>query len=153
MEDDSRPGNDPQEERESSATPSALSGLTVIDLSESIGGQYCARLLADFGADVTLVEPLGGSRIRALPPFSARDAPGESLLFFHLNMGKRSVAIDHETAEGRAALRGLLRSADVAILPAGLGVDFSTDLDPACIAAIVSPFGSDGPLAHWKGPE
>ncbi len=39
----------------------ALQDIRVLDLSESIAGQYCCRLLADYGAAVTLVEPPAGS--------------------------------------------------------------------------------------------
>ena len=39
----------------------ALRGLRVLDLSDSIAGQFCCRMMADFGARVTLVEPPAGS--------------------------------------------------------------------------------------------
>ena len=42
---------------------SALGQLRVLDLSEIVSGQYCSRLLADFGADVVLVEPPEGTRL------------------------------------------------------------------------------------------
>ena len=38
----------------------ALSGLRILDLSESIAGQYGCRMLADFGAEVILIEPPAG---------------------------------------------------------------------------------------------
>ena len=47
----------------------ALEGFRVLDLSESVAGQFCCRMLADFGAEVTLVEPPQGSSLRAMPPF------------------------------------------------------------------------------------
>ncbi|MGK9170728.1 CoA transferase [Inquilinus limosus] len=131
---------------------SALTGLSVVDLSESVGGQYCARLLADFGAEVVLVEPPDGSVLRRMPPFSEAGDRG-SLLFFHLNTGKRSVSLDLGSAGGRDALDGLLRMADVAILPPGSKPQRVLALNPHCIAAVVSPFGADGPLSAWKGPE
>ena len=47
----------------------ALGGLRVIDLSETIAGAYCTRLLADHGAEVIKVEPPDtGDRLRALGP-------------------------------------------------------------------------------------
>ncbi|MGK9230448.1 CoA transferase [Inquilinus limosus] len=131
---------------------SALTGLNVVDLSETIGGQYCARLLADFGAEVVLVEPSDGSVLRRMPPFSIKAGRG-SLLFFHLNAGKRSVSLDLGSAGGRDALDGVLRMADVAILPPGSEPQRVLGLNPRCVAAVVSPFGADGPLSAWKGPE
>lgn len=131
---------------------SALAGLKVVDLSETVGGQYCARLLADFGAEVVLVEPPEGSALRRLPPFSEAGDRG-SLLFFHLNTGKRRVSLDQGDAEGREVLDRLLRGADVAILPSGSQPREMLRRNPRCVAAVVSPFGADGPLAAWKGPE
>ena len=45
---------------------SALAGLRVLDLSDSISGGWCTRLMADFGANVIVVEPSEGLAIRAL---------------------------------------------------------------------------------------
>lgn len=131
----------------------ALAGIRVVDLSESIGGQYCGRLLADYGAEVMLVEPEGGSVIRRMPPFSTRPETPGSLLFFHLNTGKRSVSADVATEAGRRVLRRLLRSSDVVLLPADLEQVLAEDMPSRCITVTVSPFGSDGPLKDWKGPE
>ena len=46
-----------------------LGPLKVLDLSDSVAGQYCGRLLADHGADVTLVEPPAGCVTRRHGPF------------------------------------------------------------------------------------
>ncbi|WGF88567.1 CaiB/BaiF CoA transferase family protein [Marinivivus vitaminiproducens] len=126
----------------------ALAGITAIDLSESIGGQYCGRLLADYGADVILIEPEGGSVTRAMPPLSARTDRQESLLFAHLNAGKRTA-----TLRSPALLEDWLRAADVAVLPPGLDPQTIAAINPRCVTATVSPFGQDGPWSHWEGPE
>ena len=48
----------------------ALDGVNVLDLSESIGGAYCTKLLADLGASVILVErPGSGHPLRRAGPF------------------------------------------------------------------------------------
>ena len=39
----------------------ALAGIKVLDLSRLAPGPHCSMLLADFGADVTLVEAVPGS--------------------------------------------------------------------------------------------
>jgi crotonobetainyl-CoA:carnitine CoA-transferase CaiB-like acyl-CoA transferase len=125
----------------------ALETLRVVDLSESVAGQYCARMFADYGAEVTLVEPPGGSRLRGWGPF-ALGRPGESLLFFHLNLGKRSVTLDHAD---RPALRRLLAGADLIIVSDDKIT--AEDVGDGCVISQVSDFGTDGPLAGWQGPE
>jgi crotonobetainyl-CoA:carnitine CoA-transferase CaiB-like acyl-CoA transferase len=126
----------------------ALGGTTVLDLSESIAGQFCGRLLADFGAAVTLVEPPEGSAIRRLGPLDASD---HSLLFFHLNTGKRSLALDR--AQGDAVLGGLAARADVAVVGTEADRAHLRAANPRLVIGLVTPFGSDGPLAGWKSSE
>ena len=92
--------------------------LRVIDLSETIAGQYCARLLGAYGAEVILLEPPAGSAIRRMPPY--RPGTDESLLFTHLNAGKRSVIAAPDTF---ARLAG---TADVILVgPDGGGPELS----------------------------
>jgi crotonobetainyl-CoA:carnitine CoA-transferase CaiB-like acyl-CoA transferase len=112
-----------------------LDGLRVEDRSETIAGQYCGRLLADYGADVVLVEPEGGSAVRRMGPTRA---DGSSYLFFHLNLGKR-------TGPSQPG-------ADIVLLPAGFDRQ-SLPEDARRITCTISGFGDDGPRAHWKGGE
>jgi crotonobetainyl-CoA:carnitine CoA-transferase CaiB-like acyl-CoA transferase len=114
----------------------ALDGLHVIDRSDTIAGQFCARLMADFGADVVLEEPEGGSPTRSIGPF---DEAGRSLAFLHLNTGKRTGApgcdpdaVICAPAEDPAALRVK---------------------HPNVVAVKITAFGDDGPMAGWSGPE
>ncbi|WP_192847068.1 CoA transferase [Aureimonas sp. AU4] len=130
---------------------SALQGLVVADLSETIAGQYCARLLGDFGADVTLLEPPEGSATRRMAPFRTRD--GLSLVFRHLNTGKRSRRLPADPDARRAMLQDWYRRADVVVLPAEGCEDEVERCNPQAVALRLSPFGSDGPLRDWKGPE
>ena len=130
----------------------ALQGIRVLDCSDGIAGQFCGRMLADHGAEVTLVEPPGGSVLRRQGPF--RDAGGrESLLFFHNNTGKSSVTLDVSTPLGCQALAALARGADVVI--AGLDIDRAAlrSANPDCVLATVSGFGDDGPYRDWQGTE
>ena len=69
----------------------ALAGIRVLDLSDSIAGQFCTRMLADYGAEVLLVEPPGGGAMRRARPV-AQD--GTSFAFRHLNTGKGSVVLE-----------------------------------------------------------
>ena len=125
----------------------ALARYAVVDLSDSIAGQYCSRLFADFGARTTLVEPEGGSAVRRIGPFRA---DGESLTFFHLNTGKaRSEA---RWTDDAAALADLVAGADVVVVEAR-HADRVRAANPAAIVAAVSAFGTDGPYADWAAPE
>jgi crotonobetainyl-CoA:carnitine CoA-transferase CaiB-like acyl-CoA transferase len=131
----------------------ALSGLRVLDLSDSVAGQFCCRMMADFGAEVTLVEPPSGSPTRAMPPFDpAKDGAG-SLLFFHLNLGKASIALDRATDQGRAKLLELVKSADAVVVGVDADRDALQKANSRCIVTLVSDFGDDGPYRHWRGSE
>ena len=134
-----------------SASKSLLDGLTVLDLSEHVSGQFASRIFADHGALTWLVEPVQGSRVRRLSPLRADD--GESFLFSHLNGGKRSVTLDLDHPEGFEALIALARSADVVILSEA---DLKRKLAVACphvLIGLVTDFGPEGPYARWRGCE
>jgi crotonobetainyl-CoA:carnitine CoA-transferase CaiB-like acyl-CoA transferase len=138
---------------DSESTPQsteALAKLRVLDISDSVAGQYCTRLMADFGADVTLVEPPDGSPIRRALPLDPRDSRS-SLLFFHLNMGKRSLVLPVD--DRRDALAVLVASADVVVVGPHVDHSWMKEANPRCVVALVSPFGTDGPYQDWKGSE
>ena len=86
----------------------ALPGLRILDLSDSIAGAYCTRLLADLGAEVILVEPPDGHPLRRTGPFPGDvPHPEKSGLFLHFCANKRSVVLDLAAPEGRARVRAL----------------------------------------------
>ncbi len=107
-----------------------LHGLKVVEVSEGIAGPYCARLLADLGADVIKVEPPGGDEARRAGPFPGDvPHPEKSGLFLALNTGKRGVTVDAERPDERERLLSLIDTADVVIanphpnpLPEGEGI-------------------------------
>jgi crotonobetainyl-CoA:carnitine CoA-transferase CaiB-like acyl-CoA transferase len=131
----------------------ALGAFRVFDLSESIAGQFCCRMLADYGADVTLVEPPQGSATRRLPPFGQQGDESTSPLFHHLNLGKNSLIVDGITPQGRDVLGDLAKVADVFVVPAGFDRAALRQLNSRLIVAVVSPFGEDGPKRDWRGTE
>ena len=102
---------------------SALSGLSVLDLTEGIAGPYCTKLLATFGAEVIKVErPHAGDWARHRGPFfEGKPGPGRSVLFAYLNTNKRSISVNLDSAFGQQVIRDLARSADVIVesLPPG----------------------------------
>lgn len=129
----------------------ALRGLRVLDASESIAGQFCGRMLADYGAEVTLAEPPGGSCVRRMPPFAPEK--GDSLVFFHVNLGKRSTALDPSTPAGRSLLLRLAEASDVVIVGRDGDVEALRAASPNAVICVVSPFGRDGPWRDWQGAE
>jgi crotonobetainyl-CoA:carnitine CoA-transferase CaiB-like acyl-CoA transferase len=112
-------------------------------------------LLADLGADVVKVEPPRGDQWRRYDPFQE----GESRYFYALNRGKRSVALDLKSPEGRARSRELIATADALVhnsLPErarsfGLDAEGVRSVNPRCVVVRVSAFGSDGPDAERPG--
>jgi len=129
----------------------ALDGVRVLDASETLAGQFCGRMLADHGAEVTLVEPPGGSATRAVPPFDP--GRGDSLAFFHANLGKRSVVLDAAAPAGAAAWRRLTAASDVILVGRDGDPDALRAGNPAAVIGVVSGFGRDGPWRDWQGAE
>ena len=130
----------------------ALEGLRVLDFSESIAGQYCGRLLADYGADVALIEPDGGSVIRRTGPLVG----DESFLFRHLNTGKRSVLLSGlSTMAGSQEddLLAHLRSSDVVILSDPALAARVAESGPRVVVGLITGIRADGHWAAWRGGE
>ena len=142
---------------------SALSDVTVLDLSDNIAGAYCGRLLAGFGADVIKVEPPGlGDPARSVGPFPGDISyPEKSGLFLHLNAGKRSLALDLEREEGRETLKRLASKAHVLIethppgfmASMGLGFNALEEVNPALVMTSITPFGQTGPYRNHKATD
>lgn len=128
----------------------ALGHLRVVDFSDSLAGQYCARLFADHGASVVLVEPAEGSPIRTMAPLSQA---GDSLQFFHLNVGKHTMVLDRADNGDKQRFDMLLAGADVAVLPADADAAAISAANPFCVVVQPSLFGRDGPRKDWQGPE
>ena len=74
-----------------------LDGLRVLDLGPGIAPSFCAKMLADYGAEVIKVEPPGeGDPARRMGPFVGDDPDIEkSIPFLYLNTGKRGVTLDY----------------------------------------------------------
>src|SRR3712207_109806 len=92
-----------------------LADVTVLELAHAPSGAFCAKLLADQGADTIKVEPPGaGDPARAEPPFIGGEPhPDRSTSFLALNTNKRGVTLDLEQPEGRSLLLRLAADADV----------------------------------------
>ena len=137
-------------------------GLKVLDLSEDIAGSFCARLLADYGADVLKVEPPAGSAMRRIGPFYHDDPhPEKSLFFLILNLNKKGITLNLDTAAGRSLLQKLVPYVDLVIESyrpgylddLGLGYPALSAVNPRLVMTSITPFGQAGPYSQYAGAE
>jgi crotonobetainyl-CoA:carnitine CoA-transferase CaiB-like acyl-CoA transferase len=124
--------------------------VRVLDLSTGIAGAYCTKLLADAGADVVIVEPTGGDRLRR---WSATGGPviGDGALFRFLHTSKRSLT---GSAHDPEVLR-LAALADMVVEELEPGELDATGLLEATTLVVVSisPYGRSGPWAQRPATE
>ncbi|MFB6421583.1 CaiB/BaiF CoA transferase family protein [Bradyrhizobium tunisiense] len=135
-----------------------LSGLRVVEIGSSATTSYCARLFADFGADVQKVEPPLGDPLRCSAPLTPR---GQSAWFAFLNFNKSSIIIDPADQHAMTRLMTLLENCDILI--DGRDVDpadcWSIDVAtirqrrPSLIYIEASWFGSGGPYAGFAATD
>lgn len=138
----------------------ALEGVRVLDLTRFVAGPYCTMLLADAGADVVKVEPLGGDETRSLMPMLTNER-NESVsgYFLRFARNKRSVCIDLHSDAGRSVFVRLLTEADVIVenfrpgVMKRLGFDYDRlrEINPKIIYASISGFGHS-PSPHTNDP-
>jgi crotonobetainyl-CoA:carnitine CoA-transferase CaiB-like acyl-CoA transferase len=130
----------------------ALARFTVLDLTRVRSGPTCVRQLADWGANVIKIEtppgveePMGG--------------PREGGDFQNLHRNKRSMTLNLKKPEGIAALKRMVKKADVLVenfrpdVKKRLGIDYKTlsKINPKLVYASISGFGQDGPYANRPG--
>lgn len=133
-----------------------LNGIRVIEIA-SERSAFAGKLMADFGADVVLVEPPNGHTTRTYEPF-LEDVPGpdRSLFFWHYNTSKTNVVLDLTLANDRSRFVELVAGADVVLESedpgylALMGIDH-VHLRPTnerLVWTSVTPFGRSGPRAN-----
>jgi len=135
----------------SSSLKAPLEGIRVIDFTQIIAGPYCARLLADCGADVIKLEPIIGEHMRNAPP--QRD--GHSSYYGHLNAGKKSVAANLTDPRVKEAILTLIAGSDVVVenfrpgvmKKLGFSYEILSEANPDLVYCAISGFGQDGPRA------
>jgi formyl-CoA transferase len=130
----------------------ALARFTVLDLTRVRSGPTCVRQLADWGASVIKIEtppgveePMGG--------------PREGGDFQNLHRNKRSMTLNLKKPEGIAALKRMVKKADVLVenfrpdVKKRLGIDYKalSKINPKLVYASISGFGQDGPYANRPG--
>ena len=132
-----------------------LTDLKVIEVCTTIAGPACARLLADFGADVIKIEPPEGDPVRQM----GRHIDNVSLYAASILRNKRSVVLDLKTPQGREVAFELMARADIVVennRPGvmerlGLGYEALSARNPGLVMVRISGFGQDGPYAQQPG--
>ena len=132
-----------------------LAGHRVVELSSTIAGPVCARLLADFGADVIKIESPEGDPGRN---FGAQ-VDGVSLYAASMYRNKRAIVLDLKSPEGRDIALKLLDKADVLVenfRPGvldrlGLGEDVVRARNPRLVTVRISGYGQTGPYRERPG--
>ena len=132
----------------------ALSHLTVIDLTRVRAGPTAVRQLADWGANVIKVE---------MPPAMDEGegvgGPREDSDFQNVHRNKRGMTLNLKSPEGIAILKKLVASADVLVenyrpdVKRRLGIDYATlaEINPRLVYASISGYGEDGPYRLRPG--
>jgi len=131
----------------------ALTGVRVVELGAWVAGPCAGQLMADWGADVIKVEPVGGDPYRRLFQLSAGIELDVNPPFEMDNRGKRSIAVDVAQPEGAALVAGLADRADVFVTNVRAAVLARTGLDypdlsarnSRLIYARITGYGEDGP--------
>lgn len=134
-----------------------LAGVKVIEAAQIMAGPVCGLMLADLGATVIKIEKFpGGDDARNY------QKPGDPTMppsFRMINRGKRSLALDTRTPEGRDVMHRLVAKADVVtenfkrgvMERLGLGYETLQAINPALIYCAISGYGRTGPLADKGG--
>jgi len=140
------------------AEPSSgpLKGIKVLELGTLIAGPVCARVLAEFGADVTKIEaPDGGDQLRQW----RKMYHGTSLWWYVQARNKKSVTVNLRAPEGQEIVRRLARDADIvienfrpgALEKWGIGWEQLSARNPRLVMVRLSGYGQDGPYRDRPG--
>ena len=131
-----------------------LEGIKVIDLTHMLAGPYAGMVLADLGAEVVKVEPLGtGEMTRSLLAEDPNNSfKGFGAYFLTLNRNKKSVSLDLKNLDGLNVFYDLVKKADVDLnnfsagVVAKLKIDFDhlSQVNPKIVTCSITGFGETG---------
>jgi formyl-CoA transferase len=133
-----------------------LQGVRVIEMGTLIAGPFCARILAEFGAEVIKIEsPDGGDPLRTWRKLYQ----GNSLWWFAQARNKKSLTLNLKLPEAQEIVRRLAQNADIvvenfrpgAMEKWGLGWEQLSAINPGLIMVRVSGFGQTGPYRDRPG--
>ncbi len=125
--------------------PPPLAGIRILEITNLIAGPTGGRLLADLGADVIKLEPLGGDLSR----------PIGRTYFYNLNFNKRSVSVDTSSAAGKEVVQRIAASTDALLANLRPGaterMGIGPAINPRLIETHLTGYGRTGPYAHRPG--
>ena len=133
-----------------------LQGVRVIELGTLIAGPFCARLLAEFGAEVIKIEaPEGGDPLRTWRKLYQ----GTSLWWYVQARNKKSLTLNLKLPEAQEIVRKLVKDADIvvenfrpgAMEKWGLGWEALSAINPGLIMVRLSGYGQSGPYRDRPG--
>jgi crotonobetainyl-CoA:carnitine CoA-transferase CaiB-like acyl-CoA transferase len=135
--------------------PGPLEGIKIVDASAVVSGPLATMILADQGADVVELEPLGMGDVLRLPNFTRG---GLSAFFANCNRNKRGIAVDVTKPEGVEIMHKLVAEADVFVQNwrpgaadrLGLGEPELRALNPDLIYCSISGYGPTGPYSQRR---
>jgi crotonobetainyl-CoA:carnitine CoA-transferase CaiB-like acyl-CoA transferase len=135
----------------------AFEGIRVVEVSTWIAGPACGVLLAEYGAEVVRVEPLGGDVVRGLTWGVTETAPALNWSWELANRSKKGIALDLHQPDGRDIVRRLVARSDIflsnlrpaTLQRAELDYERLRALNPRLIYANITGYGPHGPGANW----
>ncbi|SFZ70227.1 CaiB/BaiF CoA transferase family protein [Chitinimonas taiwanensis] len=132
-----------------------LSGVKVVELGSLIAGPFATRLMADFGAEVSKIEPPEGDPLRRW----RRLHNGTSLWWYVQSRGKRCITLNLKDPTHLDKARQMIAAADIVVEnlrpgvmeKLGLGWDVLSALNPKLVMVRISGFGQTGPYRDQPG--
>lgn len=141
----------------------ALGDVKVIELATDVAGPYCAKMLADYGADVIKIEEPGiGDISRTRGPFPGDNPdPEKSGIFLYFNTNKKGITLNLKTAAGAKIFKELIRDADILVesfhpgtmANMGLGYEILEKINPKLIVTSITNFGQTGPYKDYQATD
>ena len=136
-----------------------LEGIKIIEMATYIAAPSAGGIMADWGADVIKIEPLGGCPMRKFYASAMTDDYPDNPVSALDNRGKRAIAVNTGTEEGREIVRKLVEDADVfltnvrpgQLAEQGLDYDSLKAINAKLVYASVTGFGLEGDEADKPG--
>jgi formyl-CoA transferase len=136
--------------------PGPLAGVKIVEMGQLIAGPFCARLMAEFGAEVIKIEPPEtGDPLRTWRKLHK----GTALWWYAQSRNKKSVTVNLRTPEGQDIVRRFARTADIVIENFRPGAMEKWNLayeqlardNPGLIMVRLSGYGQSGPYRDRVG--